>query len=363
MRGIMVHSLMSRGASFDEAYAVASKIREQIRGRESVRREELAAFVDAQLGEASLEERPLTRPREIQVVSEDGHPTPFSKGVLAQSLLAAAVSPDDAFDVAREIEAALLLRDADEVEQAELRALAVETLRQRSERAAQRYRVWREFQHSERPMVLLLGGAAGVGKSALAQEVAHRLGIARVTSTDAIRQVMRVMLSPDIAPALHASSFDAHEVAPGLETSIDPVVDGFRSQAATVDVGLRGMIDRAISENATVILEGVSILPGLFDPKAYAGRAHVIFLVVATLTEGAFSHRFAARGRDAASRPPHRYLENLDEILRIQDYVLEMAELRDVPIVDNSSFDDSVLSILRHVTETLRKQGGFGEEA
>jgi hypothetical protein len=29
--------------------------------------------------------------------------------------------------------------------------------------------------------------------------------------------------------------------------------------------------------------------------------------------------------------------------------------------VDNVRFDDSVLSILRHVTETLRKQGGFGE--
>jgi hypothetical protein len=26
-------------------------------------------------------------------------------------------------------------------------------------------------------------------------------------------------------------------------------------------------------------------------------------------------------------------------------------------------FDDSVLSILRHVTETLRKQGGFGAAA
>jgi len=32
-----------------------------------------------------------------------------------------------------------------------------------------------------------------------------------------------------------------------------------------------------------------------------------------------------------------------------------------VPIVDNASFDGSVLSILRHVTETLGKQGGFGE--
>jgi hypothetical protein len=29
--------------------------------------------------------------------------------------------------------------------------------------------------------------------------------------------------------------------------------------------------------------------------------------------------------------------------------------------VDNVRLDDSVLSILRHVIETLRKQGGYGE--
>jgi hypothetical protein len=30
-----------------------------------------------------------------------------------------------------------------------------------------------------------------------------------------------------------------------------------------------------------------------------------------------------------------------------------------VPIVNNESFDRSVLSIIRHVTETLRKKEGF----
>jgi hypothetical protein len=30
-----------------------------------------------------------------------------------------------------------------------------------------------------------------------------------------------------------------------------------------------------------------------------------------------------------------------------------------VPIVDNVSFDRSVLLIIRHVTETLRKRGDF----
>ena len=52
-------------------------------------------------------------------------------------------------------------------------------------------------------------------------------------------------------------------------------------------------------------------------------------------------------------------VENLDGILQIQDYFLEQADRHGVPIVDNVSFDRSVLQIIRHVTETLRKRGNF----
>ena len=84
---------------------------------------------------------------------------------------------------------------------------------------------------------------------------------------------------------------------------------------------------------------------------------NIIFLAVSTFDREAFRTRFAARATEAKQRTPHRYLENLDAILRIQEHILELAEAQDLPIVDNRSFDDSVLSILRHVTESLRTQG------
>ena len=45
------------------------------------------------------------------------------------------------------------------------------------------------------------------------------------------------------------------------------------------------------------------------------------------------------------------------EILRVQDYILECADRHDTPIVDNVSVDRSVLLVIRHVVETLRKTG------
>lgn len=360
MRGILVHSLMARGLSFDDAYEIANRVRDRLHGRGPVTREELVAEL-----RAVLDERPL--PDELPVlpgtpsirVTGEGRGSPFSKGFLSQSLLAAAIDPNDAFDVAREIERELLLRGVREISRRDLRRLAYEALRRRiGSQSAERYLVWRRFQEPDRPVMLLLGGTAGSGKSSLAAEVAHRLGVHRVVSTDAIRQVMRIMLSPELMPAIHASSYEVH-TALGTGGKGDPVLDGFLAQASIVSVGVRAMMDRAVAENASQILDGVSIVPGLIGWEAYAGEAHVIFLVVATLDPEAFRARFAARGRDARHRSPHRYLKHLDAILRIQDHFLDLAEEHNVPIVDNKSFDGSVLSIIRHVTETLRKSGSF----
>jgi 2-phosphoglycerate kinase len=144
--------------------------------------------------------------------------------------------------------------------------------------------------------------------------------------------------------------------------SADRVIGGFRDQAATVAVGIRASLERAVNENASLVMDGVSIVPGLIDLESFSETADVIFLVVGTLDEDAFSNRFAARAEQAKDRPPHRYLENLDSILEIQDHFLELAERLKVPIVDNISFDRSVLLIIRHVTDTLIQRHGFDPE-
>jgi 2-phosphoglycerate kinase len=363
MRGIMVHSLMARGIAFEEAYRTADRIRERIRGRSVVPKEELAKAVLEILGPQSDRVEPAVPAVDEITITGRGKGLPFSKGILSQSLFAAAIDPNDAFDVARDIERALLNRGAREVDRRELRELAYQALDRRiGAEAARRYLVWRKYQDPDRPVMILLGGAAGVGKTSLALEVAHRLGIGRVLSTDSIRQVMRLMLSPALVPAIHGSSYDAHRLISAERKSADQVIGGFREQAATVSVGIRASLERAVNENASLVMDGVAIVPGVVDLESFAEIADVIFLVVGTLDEEAFSNRFETRATETKHRPPHRYLENLDSILQIQDHFLELAERFEVPIVDNISFDRSVLLIIRHVTDTLSQRHGFDPE-
>jgi 2-phosphoglycerate kinase len=360
MRGIVIHSLMARGIAFEDAYRTADEVRARFGDRAVVQKSEIAKALRELLGEEPFQEdRAVPLPVDITVTG-GGEPEPFSKGHLSQSLLAAALDPHDAFDVAREIERELVLRGVREIERRQLRRIAFEALtRQASAQAAERYLVWRKYQDPERPVIILLGGAAGVGKTSLALEVAHRLGIGRMLSTDSIRQIMRIMLSQDLVPTIHVSSYNAHKLLPPEAQGEDPVIEGFLSQTSTVSVGVRASMDRAISENASLVMDGVSIVPGLIDLDAYAGLADVIFLMISTLDEDAFESRFVARAVGARQRDPHRYLENLDSILRIQNHLLELADRHDVPIVDNVSFDQSVLQIIRHLTESLREKGDF----
>ena len=359
MRGIMVHSLMARGVSFDDAYSTAQTVTERIEGRGTVARLELSKIVQEILGEDPENEPPIPLPIAIQVVGNRGS-THFSKGTLSQSLLAASVVPDDAFEVARQIETGLILQGREEVTQSELRRLAYDALLNRfGDRVAERYLVWREFEEPDKPVIILLGGTAGVGKTSLALAVAQRLGVSRMLSTDSIRHIMRIMLSADLVPAIHVSSFDAYRELPALGHEEDPVIDGFLSQATTVSVGVRAMLDRAIEENTSLVLDGVALVPGLIDLSEYTDRAHVFFLMVGLLDEEAFKSQFEARARRQRARNAARYVERLEEILKIQQYLLEQAERNNIPIVDNVTVDGSALLVIRHVVESLRTDAGI----
>jgi len=199
-----------------------------------------------------------------------------------------------------------------------------------------------ELERLDLPLIVLIGGGTGTGKSSVATEIAYRLGITRVTSTDFIRQTMRAFFSEEFMPSIHYSSFEAGEAVTGSEG--DPRLVGFLDQTRNVLVGVRAVIERALQEGFSMVLEGVHLVPGMLPPIQGALVVHCVLSI-----DDEQHHATHFYVRDSASeglRPVQRYLDALPDIRVVQDAILERARRFEVPVVENSDLGRTITSVM-----------------
>jgi 2-phosphoglycerate kinase len=282
-----------------------------------------------------------------------GDGLPYSKGLMTRTLVAAGVSAGNAYELSRAIERDLEQRGRTAVELERVRDLAVEILGEEAGReAVNRLGRYLALQVLEAPIVLLIGGATGSGKSRVATEVAHRLGITRVTSTDVIRQTMRAFFSEEFMQSIHHSSFEAGDAV--VADYPDRLVGGFLDQTRNVLVGVRAALDRALQEGLSMVIEGVHLVPGLL-PTALEGSV-LVQCVLAIEDEEEHARHFWIRDRaSAGARPLTKYLERFRDIRRIQEFLVERARELDVPVVENADLERAVTDILELVYSAAQR--------
>jgi 2-phosphoglycerate kinase len=273
---------------------------------------------------------------------------PYSKGLMASSIMATGLAPARAFHVAELVEQRLHDLGRDTISQDELGALVRDVLAaEAGRRYADLFGKWHMVKGMQRPLVILVGGATGVGKSTIATMLASRLGMTRVIPTDAIREVMRSMFSTELLPTLQRSSFEADQkVRFPLPPDTDPLIAGFREQVAAVVVGIEALISRAAEEGTHLIVEGAHLVPGFLDLERFADRAAVVHLVVTVDDEEQHRSHLAARGQDARLRPGERYLDHFTNIRKLHKYLKSMALQHGVPIVPSYSLDATLSHVI-----------------
>jgi 2-phosphoglycerate kinase len=264
---------------------------------------------------------------------------PYSKGMMARALLAAGVSVDSAYELATRLELDLVVSGGRAVEPERFEHVAAELLGEaEGSRVVQRMRRLAALRSLDVPIVLLVGGATGTGKSTVATEAAHRLGITRVTSTDFIRQTIRAYFPPAEMPSVHVSSFEAGAAVGGTEA-------GFLDQTRRVLVGVQASIDRALNEGWSMTIEGVHLVPGLVPAEIDGAMLVHAVLRVDSVDEHA-SH-FVIRDRaTGGERPLEKYLDGLDEIRALQDVIVDRAVRHDVPVIESSSIGHATTRLL-----------------
>lgn len=295
----------------------------------------------------------MPRKRQTQhIVVSDRAGLPYSKGLMASSIMATGLAPFRAYEVAERIEEELLASDRFEVTRDELRDLAIQTISSMvGQRYADTYRNWQSVEELDLPLIVLIGGTTGVGKSTIATQLAARLGITRIISTDAVREVMRSLFSERIMPTLHTSSFEAANAIRGpLPRSADAVIVGFEEQVRAVSVGVESLIERSVLEGTDLIIEGAHLVPG-FIGGAWQDKAVVVSIVITVDDEDVHRSHFFLRATEAGQRNVERYLTAFGDIRKVQKYIRAAAQQHHAPVISSYSLDATLASVIDHVVE------------
>jgi 2-phosphoglycerate kinase len=368
LRGILIRSLQDAGLPFKDAYELATEVRNDLSEVEQLTTQELRQRVLSLLKtrtapEVSTRYEKKEKLFAIQVEQRDGQLTPFYRLEYQNTLETIGLTPDEATEVVATVHKGLMERRVETVTSRHLGKLTYRHLMQSSTlgpAVAHRWLVWRDFINSGRPIIFLIGGTAGCGKSTIATILASRLDIVRSQSTDMLREVMRTMLPEQLLPVLHTSSFTAWKALPKQpeEFREDPealLINGYRSQADLLSVAIQAVIQRALRERVSLIVEGVHVHPAFVETLTGKNDAILMPIMLGMLKRKQLQRRIRGRGSNAPQRRADRYLEHFDEIWGLQSYLLSEADRVNIPIVINSDRDKVFREIMRITIETLAR--------
>ncbi|HSM33447.1 MAG TPA: AAA family ATPase [Anaerolineae bacterium] len=284
--------------------------------------------------------------RHLVVHDRAGARLPFSRGIMATSLLATGLPTAEAHRMATLLSEALRADEIQEIEADELVARAHALLaEQQGATVAARWLAWRHAKRVRRPVVISICGAPGVGKSTVATRLAVRLEITRIVTTDTIREVLRTVIPRAVLPELHASSYELVELEATMPFA------GFDRQGAAVAAATDAVVGRLCTEQRSTLVEGIHVPPGYLSRTAAAHPTGPVIIERLIIEPDEDTHRERLLHRSLAEpqRGGERSLSHFRVIRAIQDHLVEQARAGGVPIIDPTGLADLTQSIVDEI--------------
>ena len=288
-------------------------------------------------------------PYKIKVKKKDDI-IPFSRGILAKSLMATGIDYMKAYRISNEIRKDLYKNNHKLISTKELRACVYSLLEHKYEKeVADNYYIWEMIKKRNVPLVILLGGAPGVDKTKVAMNVANRLNILNSFSTDAIRSIMRKVVSEDLLPELHERSYFAWEALMKLPTSThDKIIVGFKEHTRHVSIGIKGAIERTFEIKTRSVLYGVHLTPNIVADGF--SNNHIFHAICYINNKEHHKKVFFSRFRDMAL--DH---EKFEQIRIIHDHILQSATENSIKTYENSNPEKTSTDIIEDILKFAKK--------
>ncbi|MCP4413243.1 MAG: hypothetical protein GY808_11845 [Gammaproteobacteria bacterium] len=366
LRGILTRSLNKASLPFELAYTIATEIRDELDGVEIISSDDLREMVTIKLKgrvkNSIIQRYQVTVPIQhtIHVKKLDGQLAPYSNQRLGRELELIGLSQRKIHTAVLSINKLLIDSGITEIHVNQLGNSMYTYLLEDplfGKKVAQKYLKWVNFTRSGLPLILLIGGTSGSGKSTIATGLANRLGIVRTQSTDMLREVMRMMIPKKLLPVLHESSFNAGKVLPSdnLKTSDNSnnmLIVGYRTQTELLGVSCEAVIKRSLKEKVSLLLEGVHVNSTLV-PKIPKDNAVVIHIMLAIMQQKELRKRLKGRHVDVPERQPEPLSNHFKPIWQLQNLLLDEADREDVAIIENRNKEETMREIMKFVLKQI----------
>jgi len=127
-------------------------------------------------------------------------------------------------------------------------------------------KLWEKSQLSL-PVVVMIGGYAGTGKSTLAKIISRYLNYLNIIPTGILRALVKDYISAQDNPALYYHTYDLHQLIPQkFKGKADREITRlFFKQVKPLSRGLTNLLNFAASEKQHYLIEGNHIFPGFWE--------------------------------------------------------------------------------------------------
>jgi len=120
--------------------------------------------------------------------------------------------------------------------------------------------LWKQGQISK-PVVFLVGGYAGTGKSTLVKKIENFFTNSNVLPTGIVRSILRGYISQESNPYLYSHTYDLHSLL-DKKSPETQVTELYEKQVEPVSRSINQIIDFTSTEKQHWIIDGNPIFPG-----------------------------------------------------------------------------------------------------
>ncbi|TCO56761.1 AAA family ATPase [Actinocrispum wychmicini] len=179
----------------------------------------------------------------------------------------------------------------------------------------------------------VLYGIPCVGKSTMAINLAHQRGIRTVITTDYVREVQRMYVPRNEAPALAMVTHDAWQLfGPPTRSNVER---GFLDHVQHVLPGVKAVAAKVVKDGLDAVMEGAHFHSAVINElRDGCPNAQVSPRLLAVDSAAELLRRIASKeSRRVSNAPKKQWSDHVDVMMLIQDFLIDDAESQHIPVI------------------------------